>query len=67
MVLIRSDSGQLMLVSQQALAQAQAQGFVPKTSSVTTAVRPQASQVSFSIFIYYFVPTQYTERILNIE
>ncbi|KAI5619850.1 transcription initiation factor TFIID subunit 4, partial [Silurus asotus] len=47
MVLIRSDSGQLMLVSQQALAQAQAQGLVPKSSNVPSAVRPQAPQVSF--------------------
>ncbi|XP_036374131.1 transcription initiation factor TFIID subunit 4 [Megalops cyprinoides] len=33
MVLIRSDSGQLMLVSQQALAQAQAQGIVPRMAA----------------------------------
>ncbi|KAI4899102.1 hypothetical protein NFI96_029751, partial [Prochilodus magdalenae] len=46
MVLIRSDSGQLMLVSQQALAQAQAQGLVPKPPAVTTTVRPQASQAT---------------------
>lgn len=53
MVLIRSDSGQLMLVSQQALAQAQAQGLVPKSSNVTTTVRPQASQVSFVYLVFY--------------
>lgn len=53
MVLIRSDSGQLMLVSQQALAQAQDQGLVPKSANVTTTIKPQASQVSFisSVFI----------------
>ncbi|TRY90813.1 hypothetical protein DNTS_022607, partial [Danionella cerebrum] len=47
MVLIRSDSGQLMLVSQQALAQAQAQGMVPKqaTASSTAIVRPSSSQI----------------------
>lgn len=54
MVLIRSDTGQLMLVSQQALAQAQAQGLVPKSSNVTTTVRPQTSQVSF-VFTYLFL------------
>ncbi|KAK1795905.1 hypothetical protein P4O66_009014, partial [Electrophorus voltai] len=41
MVLIRSDSGQLMFVSQQALAQAQAHGLVPKPPGVTTTIRPQ--------------------------
>ncbi|KAL7871852.1 hypothetical protein SRHO_G00068350 [Serrasalmus rhombeus] len=45
MVLIRSDSGQLMLVSQQALAQVQAQGLVPRQPGVTT-VRPQSSQAA---------------------
>ncbi|RXN15352.1 transcription initiation factor TFIID subunit 4-like isoform X1 [Labeo rohita] len=46
MVLIRSDSGQLMLVSQQALAQAQAQGMLPKPASAnaTAIVRPSSSQ-----------------------
>ncbi|KAK2883551.1 hypothetical protein Q8A67_017188 [Cirrhinus molitorella] len=46
MVLIRSDSGQLMLVSQQALAQAQAQGMLPKPASAnaTAIVRPPSSQ-----------------------
>ncbi|XP_027035352.2 transcription initiation factor TFIID subunit 4 isoform X2 [Tachysurus fulvidraco] len=60
MVLIRSDSGQLMLVSQQALAQAQAQGFVPKTSSVTTAVRPPASQATATSIIRVSVPSSST-------
>ncbi|XP_072530385.1 transcription initiation factor TFIID subunit 4 [Salminus brasiliensis] len=46
MVLIRSDSGQLMLVSQQALAQAQAQGLVPKPPGISTTIRPQVSQAS---------------------
>ncbi|XP_036438502.1 transcription initiation factor TFIID subunit 4 [Colossoma macropomum] len=46
MVLIRSDSGQLMLVSQQALAQVQAQGLVPRQPGVTTTVRPQSSQAT---------------------
>ncbi|XP_062857391.1 transcription initiation factor TFIID subunit 4 [Trichomycterus rosablanca] len=46
MVLIRSDSGQLMLVSQQALAQAQAQGIVSKPSTVTTTVKAQTSQTT---------------------
>ncbi|XP_043074766.1 transcription initiation factor TFIID subunit 4 [Puntigrus tetrazona] len=46
MVLIRSDSGQLMLVSQQALAQAQAQGMLPKPTSANASaiVRPPSSQ-----------------------
>lgn len=48
MVLIRSDSGQLMLVSQQALAQAQTQGLVPKPPAVTN-IRPQVSQVRVCI------------------
>ncbi|KAL4630972.1 transcription initiation factor TFIID subunit 4-like [Arapaima gigas] len=48
MMLIRSESGQLMLVSQQALAQAQAQGIVPRapgaaTGSVTRISIPQAT------------------------
>ncbi|KAK3516152.1 hypothetical protein QTP70_005398 [Hemibagrus guttatus] len=60
MVLIRSDSGQLMLVSQQALAQAQAQGFVPKTSSVTTAVRPQATQATATSIIRVSLPSTST-------
>lgn len=49
MVLIRSDSGQLMLVSQQALAQAQAQGMLPKPASANAAaiVRPPSSQVCY--------------------
>lgn len=49
MVLIRSDSGQLMLVSQQALAQAQAQGMLPKPASANASamVRPQSSQVCY--------------------
>lgn len=44
MVLIRSDSGQLMLVSQQALAQAQ--GMLPKAASANASaiVRPPSSQ-----------------------
>uniref|UniRef100_W5LJZ9 TAF4B RNA polymerase II, TATA box binding protein (TBP)-associated factor n=1 Tax=Astyanax mexicanus TaxID=7994 RepID=W5LJZ9_ASTMX len=46
MVLIRSDSGQLMLVSQQALAQAQAQGLGPKPPAVSAAVRPKVSQAA---------------------
>ncbi|ROL42344.1 Transcription initiation factor TFIID subunit 4 [Anabarilius grahami] len=48
MVLIRSDSGQLMLVSQQALAQAQAQGMLPKPASANAAaiVRPPSSQAT---------------------
>ncbi|XP_066544967.1 transcription initiation factor TFIID subunit 4 [Amia ocellicauda] len=47
MVLIRSDSGQLMLVSQQALAQAQAQGLaLPRmpTATSTNTVRVTATQ-----------------------
>jgi len=49
MVLIRSDSGQLMLVSQQALAQAQAQGMLPKPASANASatVRPPSSQVCY--------------------
>ncbi|XP_016100864.1 transcription initiation factor TFIID subunit 4 isoform X1 [Sinocyclocheilus grahami] len=48
MVLIRSDSGQLMLVSQQALAQAQAQGMLPKPASANASaiVRPPSSQTT---------------------
>ncbi|XP_077075791.1 transcription initiation factor TFIID subunit 4 [Siphateles boraxobius] len=48
MVLIRSDSGQLMLVSQQALAQAQAQGMLPKPASANASavVRPPSSQAT---------------------
>uniref|UniRef100_A0A8C1WXF6 TAF4B RNA polymerase II, TATA box binding protein (TBP)-associated factor n=1 Tax=Cyprinus carpio TaxID=7962 RepID=A0A8C1WXF6_CYPCA len=48
MVLIRSDSGQLMLVSQQALAQAQAQGMLPKPASASASaiVRPPSSQAT---------------------
>ncbi|KAM6962424.1 transcription initiation factor TFIID subunit 4-like [Aplochiton taeniatus] len=47
MVLIRSDSGQLMLVSQQALAQAQAhQGKILRTSrDLASRARPPISQV----------------------
>uniref|UniRef100_A0AAY5JZV8 TAFH domain-containing protein n=1 Tax=Esox lucius TaxID=8010 RepID=A0AAY5JZV8_ESOLU len=46
MVLIRSDSGQLMLVSQQALAQAQ--GLVARSAGIGAApiTRPPATQVS---------------------
>lgn len=46
MVLIRSDSGQLMLVSQQALAQAQ--GMLPKAASANASaiVRPPSSQAT---------------------
>ncbi|KAL1022675.1 hypothetical protein UPYG_G00030840 [Umbra pygmaea] len=44
MVLIRSDSGQLMLVSQQALAQAQ--GLAARTPSIGTSPRPPAIHVS---------------------
>ncbi|XP_052441743.1 transcription initiation factor TFIID subunit 4 isoform X2 [Carassius gibelio] len=46
MVLIRSDSGQLMLVSQQALAQAQ--GMLPKPASANASaiVRPPSSQAT---------------------
>lgn len=48
MVLIRSDSGQLMLVSQQALAQAQAQGIFPRANTTARApATPAASQVGF--------------------
>ncbi|XP_029102005.1 transcription initiation factor TFIID subunit 4-like [Scleropages formosus] len=48
MMLIRSESGQLMLVSQQALAQAQAQGIIPRAAgtangSVARAAAPQGS------------------------
>ncbi|XP_017312069.1 transcription initiation factor TFIID subunit 4 isoform X2 [Ictalurus punctatus] len=57
MVLIRSDSGQLMLVSQQALAQAQAQGLVQKSSNVTTTVRPQASQPTATSIIRVSLPS----------
>ncbi|KAI1889187.1 hypothetical protein AGOR_G00176540 [Albula goreensis] len=48
MVLIRSDSGQLMLVSQQALAQAQAQGIVPRANAAASGptVRVAAPQAS---------------------
>ncbi|KAB5539788.1 hypothetical protein PHYPO_G00093190 [Pangasianodon hypophthalmus] len=60
MVLIRSDSGQLMLVSQQALAQAQAQGLVPKSSNVTTTVRPQASQATTTSIIRVSLPSSST-------
>ncbi|KAF5906543.1 transcription initiation factor TFIID subunit 4-like isoform X1, partial [Clarias magur] len=59
MVLIRSDSGQLMLVSQQALAQAQAQGLLPKTS-VTTNVRPQATQATATSIIRVSLPSSST-------
>ncbi|KAF4070840.1 hypothetical protein AMELA_G00278150 [Ameiurus melas] len=60
MVLIRSDSGQLMLVSQQALAQAQAQGLVQKSSNVTTTVRPQASQPTGTSVIRVSLPSSST-------
>uniref|UniRef100_A0A8C9VGZ9 TATA-box binding protein associated factor 4b n=1 Tax=Scleropages formosus TaxID=113540 RepID=A0A8C9VGZ9_SCLFO len=48
MMLIRSESGQLMLVSQQALAQAQAQGIIPRAAgtangSVARAAAPQTT------------------------
>ncbi|XP_051500895.1 transcription initiation factor TFIID subunit 4 [Myxocyprinus asiaticus] len=48
MVLIRSDSGQLMLVSQQALAQAQAQGMLPKPANANASaiVRTASSQAT---------------------
>ncbi|XP_065112811.1 transcription initiation factor TFIID subunit 4 [Paramisgurnus dabryanus] len=46
MVLIRSDSGQLMLVSQQALAQAQAQGMLPKPTNASAIVKPSATQAT---------------------
>ncbi|XP_061096619.1 transcription initiation factor TFIID subunit 4-like isoform X2 [Conger conger] len=47
MVLIRSDSGQLMLVSQQALAQAQAQGIIPRVNAGARApATPGASQAT---------------------
>nr|XP_023682511.1 transcription initiation factor TFIID subunit 4B isoform X2 [Paramormyrops kingsleyae] len=51
MVLIRSDSGQLMLVSQQALAQAQAQGIVPRPSTGAALVRVPVPQASTSAII----------------
>ncbi|XP_046691868.1 LOW QUALITY PROTEIN: transcription initiation factor TFIID subunit 4 [Silurus meridionalis] len=60
MVLIRSDSGQLMLVSQQALAQAQAQGLVPKSSNVPSAVRPQAPQAAAPSIIRVSLPSSST-------
>ncbi|XP_066533361.1 transcription initiation factor TFIID subunit 4 isoform X2 [Hoplias malabaricus] len=62
MVLIRSDSGQLMLVSQQALAQAQAQGLVPKLPGVTTNIRPQTSQATATAtsIIRVSIPTSST-------
>lgn len=50
MVLIRSDSGQLMLVSQQALAQAQAQGMLPKPTNASVIVRPSSTQVCVCYF-----------------
>ncbi|XP_064189864.1 transcription initiation factor TFIID subunit 4-like isoform X1 [Anguilla rostrata] len=47
MVLIRSDSGQLMLVSQQALAQAQAQGIIPRVNAAARALpTPAAGQAT---------------------
>ncbi|KAG5849890.1 hypothetical protein ANANG_G00076490 [Anguilla anguilla] len=47
MVLIRSDSGQLMLVSQQALAQAQAQGIIPRVNAAARAPpTPAAGQAT---------------------
>jgi len=54
MVLIRSDSGQLMLVSQQALAQAQAQGMLPKPASANTSatVRLPSSQVCYLVSLF---------------
>ncbi|KAJ8419095.1 hypothetical protein AAFF_G00005940 [Aldrovandia affinis] len=55
MVLIRSDSGQLMLVSQQALAQAQAQaqGIVPRvnTAASSPAARVPATQATATAVI----------------
>lgn len=50
MVLIRSDSGQLMLVSQQALAQAQ--GMLPKPTNASVIVRPSSTQVC--VCVCYF-------------
>lgn len=57
MVLIRSDSGQLMLVSQQALAQAQAQGMLPKPASAnaTAIVRPSSSQVCYFGHLFFML------------
>ncbi|KAJ7986374.1 hypothetical protein DPEC_G00339250 [Dallia pectoralis] len=51
MVLIRSDSGQLMLVSQQALAQAQ--GLVARTHGImtSTSTRPPATQVTTAVAV----------------
>nr|XP_015209339.1 PREDICTED: transcription initiation factor TFIID subunit 4B isoform X2 [Lepisosteus oculatus] len=54
MVLIRSDGGQLMLVSQQALAQAQAQGLgLPRTAASTssTTARAPATQTTVTAII----------------
>ncbi|CAG5983876.1 unnamed protein product [Menidia menidia] len=42
MVLVRSDSGQLLMIPQQALAQMQAQAQAPRTAAPTTVVPGQA-------------------------
>ncbi|XP_076872311.1 transcription initiation factor TFIID subunit 4 isoform X2 [Brachyhypopomus gauderio] len=56
MVLIRSDNGQLMLVSQQALAQAQIRGLVPKQPGVTTALKPQQGNAPATSIIRVSLP-----------
>ncbi|MGH0133409.1 UNVERIFIED_CONTAM: hypothetical protein FKN15_029666 [Acipenser sinensis] len=49
MVLIRSDKGQLMLVSQQALAQAQAQGArLPRPAVTTPTLRAPTPQDTYA-------------------
>ncbi|KAA0708764.1 TFIID subunit 4B Transcription initiation factor [Triplophysa tibetana] len=60
MVLIRSDSGQLMLVSQQALAQAQAQGMLPKPPNASAIVRPLSTQATASPIIRVSLPPSTT-------
>ncbi|KAI7799503.1 transcription initiation factor TFIID subunit 4 [Triplophysa rosa] len=60
MVLIRSDSGQLMLVSQQALAQAQAQGMLPKPPNASAIVRPSSTQATATPIIRVSLPPSTT-------
>ncbi|XP_039610621.1 transcription initiation factor TFIID subunit 4 isoform X2 [Polypterus senegalus] len=60
MVLIRSDNGQLMLVSQQALAQAQAQGvglIRPAVATSTPIIRTPAPQATGASIVRKPVPS----------
>lgn len=63
MVLIRSDSGQLMLVSQQALAQAQAQGMLPRPANASAIVRPSSTQATATPIIRVSFPPSTTTNL----